>query len=242
MAAHNRRQKHPDDLESRGIVALLEQGMTRKAIAAHFAVHKTTVDSWCQKHQVSTGRTGPRAGSGHRDWNGGRVLDKHGYVLVWAPFHPHARQIGYVAEHRLLAETLLFRYLQPQEVVDHVDEWPYHNWPDNLRLFPSNADHLGWTTGNRARPSPRVSIPGAYRSPQKLLRCPDESDTLAQCPEEIRQRLAWYIDSHRPRIAHRNLSRRAILRAGAWRNPFPAGSRASSTSQTDSRSRASSLA
>lgn len=227
MAVHNRRGRRPLDLESRGIVPLLEQGLTQAHIAKALHAHVATVHRWCHRHNWSTGRTGPRAGQGHRDWKGGRTLDKHGYVLVWAPLHPlAAAPSGYVREHRLLAETLLFRYLKRDEVVDHIDDCPYHNWPDNLRLFPSNADHLGWTTGNRSKPTPRASIPGAYRSPQKLPRCPDAAETLAQCPLEIRERLFWYIESHRPRIEHRNLPLRAILRAGAWRNPFPAGSKA----------------
>ena len=204
----------------------VDEGLTREEMASYLSVHKTTVDRWGKKNSWSTGRTGPRAGAGHPEWTGGRTLDKYGYVLVWAPLHPFARKpTGYVAEHRLLAEILLCRYLHPEEVVDHIDDWPYHNWPKNIRLFPSNADHLGWTTGNRAKPTPRVSIPGAYKSPQKLAHCPDEGETLAQCPSEIRQRLSWYIESHRPRIEHRNLSRRAILQAGAWRNPFPRGSK-----------------
>jgi len=226
MAANNRRGMKPFDLEARGIVPLLEQGLTRRAIAEALGVDKTTVDRWCQKRGLSTGRTGPLAGQGHPDWLGGRTLDKHGYILVWAPMHPFCRASGKLAEHRLLAEALLFRHLTPEEVVDHVDDCPYHNWPDNLRLFPCNADHLGWTTGHRAKPTQRWSIPGAYKSPQKLPRCPDESETLAQCSSEIKQRLAWYIDCYRPRIEHRNLSRRELREVGAWRNPFPRLSKA----------------
>lgn len=222
MAANNRRARNPRSLESLGIAEALERGLTRREVATAIGTSRRQVDRWCQANSWSTGRTGPRAGSGHPEWKNGRTLDKHGYVLVWVPLHPHARKpSGYVAEHRLLAEVLLFRYLKPEEVIDHIDDHPYHNWPTNIRMFPSNADHLGWTTGYRSKPTRRGSIPGAYTSTQKLLQCPDESETLAQCPSKIRERLSWYIDCHRPRIEHRNLSRRSILRAGAWRNPFP---------------------
>lgn len=222
MARKRITTKRPMDLESMGIVALIEQGLLQREIAAHFGVDKGTINRWCVRNGVATGRTGPRAGQGHPEWRGGRTLDKHGYVLVWVPMHPFAaRPSGYVREHRLLAEVLLYRYLRPEEVIDHIDGYPYHNWPENLRVFADNADHLSWTTGLRAKPTLRASIPGAYRSPQKLPRCPDTPETLAQCPSEIQERLFWYIDSHRPRIAHRNLTRQALLRAGAWRDPFP---------------------
>src|SRR5262245_28871189 len=222
MAGRTKRcYRTTQDLESRGLPDLLAQGMTRRQAAETLSIHPSTVDKWCQKHHWSTGRTGPRAGPGHPNWKGGRQLDKHGYVLVWVPLHPHSRLIGYYGEHRLLAEILLWRYLHPAEVVDHIDDWPYHNWPQNLRLFPSNADHLAWTTSYRLKSTPRALIPGAYKSPQTRLPCPDISVTLAQCSAEIRQRLDWHIESHRPRIEHQTFARRSFRRAGAWRNPFP---------------------
>jgi Helix-turn-helix domain len=213
------------DLENRGIVQLIEQGMIQREIATHLGIHHSTVNRWCVRHGISTGRTGPIAGARHPEWRGGRTLDKHGYVLVWVPMHPQCRRIGRLAEHRLLAEVLLCRYLRPEEVIDHIDGCPYHNWPENLRIFASNADHLCWTTSLQPKPSQRGSIPGAYNSPQKLPRCPDEAATLAQCPSKIAETLSWYIASHRPTIAHRSLSLRELRSAGAWRNPFPRPSR-----------------
>jgi hypothetical protein len=75
-------------------------------------------------------------------WRGGRTIDKHGYVLVKANDHPHANRTGYVREHRLVMERVLGRYLDPKEVVDHIDGNTSNNDPANLRLFASNADHL----------------------------------------------------------------------------------------------------
>jgi hypothetical protein len=75
-------------------------------------------------------------------WAGGRTIDKHGYVLVKANDHPHATATGYVREHRLVMERVLGRYLDPKEVVDHIDGNTSNNDPANLRLFASNAEHL----------------------------------------------------------------------------------------------------
>tara|TARA_A100000172_G_C2994769_1_gene94134 strand:+ start:152 stop:595 length:444 start_codon:yes stop_codon:yes gene_type:complete len=47
-----------------------------------------------------------------------------------------------MAEHRVVMEQKLGRYLLPEEVVDHIDGLTLHNAPDNLRLFPSNDAHL----------------------------------------------------------------------------------------------------
>ena len=93
-------------------------------------------------------------------WRGGRTVDVDGYVLIHAPHHPYATAAGYVREHRLVMERELGRYLEPGEVVDHIDGVKDHNDPVNLRLFATNRDHLAatlrgrvpnWTPDGRAR-------------------------------------------------------------------------------------------
>jgi len=90
---------------------------------------------------------GARPGAGNHRWTGGRVVDPDGYILVHSPGHPYARnkgrgRSGYVAEHRLVMEQKLGRYLLPNEVVHHIDGDNVNNAPHNLELFQSNADHL----------------------------------------------------------------------------------------------------
>lgn len=86
-------------------------------------------------------RRGARRGAAHRDWKGGRRLDKHGYVLVRALGHPHSLCTGYVREHRLVMERHLGRYLSPREVVHHRNGDVADNRIENLELFPDNAAH-----------------------------------------------------------------------------------------------------
>ena len=211
----------PKKIDGDRLREMLAAGRTHEQIAEALGVHFSSIQKRCGKLGLETARTGPRSGLDHPEWNGGRRLDKHGYVMVHVPMHPQTRtSTKTVVEHRLVMEVHLGRYLDPKEVVHHKDDHPRHNWPDNLEVFASNADHLRHELTGLPQATRRSSIPGAYKSSQRLDRCPDEDETLALCPSEIRQRLAWYIESHRPTNEHRSLSLRTLLRSGAWRLPF----------------------
>jgi transposase-like protein len=75
-------------------------------------------------------------------WRGGRTRDVDGYVLVKAHDHPFADNRGYVREHRLVMEKKLGRYLDPKEIVHHLDGVHDNNDPDNLEVYATNAEHL----------------------------------------------------------------------------------------------------
>lgn len=57
-----------------------------------------------------------------------------GYVMVYAPDHPRA-QHGYIWEHILVVEKELGRYLEPDEVVHHIDRRKDNNDPSNLLVL-----------------------------------------------------------------------------------------------------------
>lgn len=80
-------------------------------------------------------------GDKHFNWNGGRRVDKDGYIEVYSPNHPHARSSGYILEHRLVMERCLGRHLIPTEVVHHKNDDVRDNRLENLHLYPSNAEH-----------------------------------------------------------------------------------------------------
>jgi hypothetical protein len=81
-------------------------------------------------------------GENNPAWRGGRHIEKGKYVLIKMPDHPHANHLGYVREHRLVMEKKLGRYLEPGEVVHHIDGDTMNNHPDNLEVYSSNAEHL----------------------------------------------------------------------------------------------------
>lgn len=78
------------------------------------------------------------------NFKGGRILRK-GYVYIYIKDHPHAVKYGntkYVAEHRLIMEKHLGRYLKPTEVVHYIDGNIKNNILSNLMLFPNQSAHV----------------------------------------------------------------------------------------------------
>ena len=78
-------------------------------------------------------------GKRSRAWKGGRYIDRQGYVLVYQPGHPNARQSGYVLEHRLVVEAREGRLLAQREVVHHDNRAKADNRSENLVLTAIGA-------------------------------------------------------------------------------------------------------
>jgi len=77
----------------------------------------------------------------NHNWKGGRYTNKKMYVRIKAIGHPNADKRGYVAEHRLIMEMQLKRFLTKEEEVHHIDTIRNHNAPDNLMLFANHSEH-----------------------------------------------------------------------------------------------------
>lgn len=81
-------------------------------------------------------------GENNRNWSGGRIVAATGYVYIKSPTHPRADSRNYVAEHRLVMEKHVCRYLLPQEEVHHLNKDKQDNRIENLELFANHAEHI----------------------------------------------------------------------------------------------------
>lgn len=75
-------------------------------------------------------------------WHGGKTYSKKGYVYIRKPDHPNANPRGYVAEHRLIMEEELGRYLNLSEVIHHKNGIRDDNRVENLELFINHSEHM----------------------------------------------------------------------------------------------------
>lgn len=63
------------------------------------------------------------------NWRGGRYVDFNGYVQFCIPNHPRASSKGTVAEHVVVVERAMGKYLPSTVHVHHVDGNPQNNAP-----------------------------------------------------------------------------------------------------------------
>jgi hypothetical protein len=137
------RAKRFSDLEVCTMIVHYTLGKCSREIGKILGRNPKVVQTWAKNN----GMPRPKQGGAYGEWNGSYIggfrIDKNGYREVLAPKgHPYAKQSGYILEHRLVAEQLVGRYVQPNEVVHHKDGDRLNNTLENLQVFSSNAEHL----------------------------------------------------------------------------------------------------
>lgn len=81
------------------------------------------------------------SGKKHYNWKKGRIKSR-GYIFIYAPDHPHKTARRYIAEHRLVMEKHLGRYLFSHEKIHHINAVKDDNRLENLEIISGHA-HLG---------------------------------------------------------------------------------------------------
>lgn len=148
------------------LLRMNEEGLSSREMSDAIGVkaNSPALRKWFYRRGLKVNRSvGSVPGRKNHQWKGGRRLvgsKGHQYWHVYSPNHPHATSHNSVAEHRLVMEKRLGRYLDPQEVVHHKNGETLDNRPENLELFASNAEHLAVT---RAGMVPNWSEDGLRR-------------------------------------------------------------------------------
>src|SRR3990167_6121829 len=74
------------------------------------------------------------------NFKGGKIKrGKYWYIKKWE--HPSSGKQGYIAEHRLVIEKHIGRYLKAGEAVHHINGIKTDNRIENLELFSSHGQH-----------------------------------------------------------------------------------------------------
>lgn len=130
------------------IVDWYQSGMSTVEIREKYRVTDKVVKRYMAERGLPMRGRG-RKGEQNYFWRGGSLVDRDGYVLVYAPTHPYRNHQNKVRRHRLMMEQRMGRYLRTEEVVDHVNGVKGDDRLENLRLYPNNAAHLRATLKGR---------------------------------------------------------------------------------------------
>lgn len=130
------------------LLAMNQEGLSSREMIEELGLrHRpAALTKWFLRNGIERVRkVGGVYGEKNHQWKGGKPRYMKGYKYVYAPDHPNRTGGNMVAEHRLVMEEHLGRYLDKGEVVHHKNGDILDNRIENLELFSSNAEHLAVT-------------------------------------------------------------------------------------------------
>ena len=107
-----------------------------------YQVHKGRKDSakFCSYKCYWKGRVNKYVGSKGGAWKGGKT-NNGGYIYIASKNHPNSTLDGYVAEHRLVMEKKIGRFLLKEEIIHHLNENKSDNRIENL-VITNSSEHI----------------------------------------------------------------------------------------------------
>lgn len=75
-----------------------------------------------------------RCGVGHNS-KGGQVTTNDGRIKIYVPNHPYSDYNGYIFRYRLIIERHLNRYLNPNEIIHHINNIKTDDRLENLSIL-----------------------------------------------------------------------------------------------------------
>lgn len=79
-------------------------------------------------------------GKEHPSWKGGITKDEHGYIMIKTENHHRADKRGYVKRSVIIAENMLKRQLNNNEIVHHINRIKSDDREENL-IVVTKSDH-----------------------------------------------------------------------------------------------------
>jgi hypothetical protein len=125
------------------------KGFQKGYIPKNKGTHITNSGSFKKGHKINNGRKHSDEtrkklrefkGEKAKHWEGGRRIDKSGYIHIYNPNHPFKTKNNCVMEHRLVVEERIGRYLIPGETVHHLEKTD-DNRPQMLIAFITDSAH-----------------------------------------------------------------------------------------------------
>jgi len=146
-ASPTKKQWHEDKtLPSEMPIRMNFGNWTNFMVACGKTPRKSKISEAAMKNSILA-RTGKTGGNNR----GGRIIDRFGYVQVWAKDHPNCKSSGYVHEHRIVMSKHLGRPLLKGENIHHINGDRSDNRIENLELWttqqPSGQrveDKISW--------------------------------------------------------------------------------------------------